>query len=169
IRREYRRGVPPLEPGPRGGFGEAMREAYRTGATVVVNDVQTDPRFTGDERASLHGRQMAAFVGLTLIKGGRMVAAYGANNVTPRDGTPAEIELVRDVGERTWEAVERARAEASLRRSKERLQFLVTLNDQLRPLRDPVEMQEVTVRLLGENLDGNRVSYATIERDSFNI
>jgi PAS domain S-box-containing protein len=169
IRREYRRGVAPLEPGPLGGFGAAMREAYASGGTVVVDDVQTDPRLTDEERASLHARQIAAFAGLTLIKGGRMVAAFGANNVTPRMWTAAEIELIRDVGERTWEALERARAEASLRTSKERLQFLVTLNDELRPLQDPVAMQEVTVRLLGEYLGVNRVSYATIHGDEFNI
>src|SRR5262249_29212229 len=120
IRREYRRGVAPLAAGSLGGFGEAMIDAYRSGATVVGNDVQTDPRLTDDERASLQSRQMAAFAGLTLIKGGRIVAAFGANNLTPRTWTASEIELIRDVGERTWEALERARAEASLRTSKER-------------------------------------------------
>src|SRR5262249_22782478 len=98
-----------------------------------------------------------------------MVAAFGANNLTPRDWTPTEIALVRDVAERTWDAVERARAEASLRTSKERLQFLVTLNDRLRPLKDPIEIQEVTVRLLGEHLRVNRVSYATIDGDEFDV
>jgi hypothetical protein len=28
--------------------------------------------------------------------------------------------------------------------------FLVTLNEQLRPLKDPVEIQQVAVRLIGE-------------------
>ena len=31
-------------------------------------------------------------------------------------------------------------------------QFLITLNEQLRPLKDPVEIQDVAVRLLGENI-----------------
>jgi PAS domain S-box-containing protein len=169
IRREYTRGVAPLAPGSVGGFGAAMMDEYRSGATVVVNDVETDPRLTDDERAILRSRQMAAFAGLTLIKDGRIVAAFGANNLAPRLWTASEIELIRDVGERTWEALERARAEASLRTTKERLQFLVTLNDELRPLRDPVEIQEVTVRLLGEHLGVNRVSYATIQDEEFNI
>jgi PAS domain S-box-containing protein len=167
VRREYRRGVPPLASGT-GGFGAALLDAYRRGETVVVRDVQTDPRLTAAERVSFAGRQMAAFVGTTLIKDGQMVAAFGANNVTPRDWTPTEIALVRDVAERTWDAVERARAEASLRTSKERLQFLVTLNASLRFLKDPVEIQEVMVRLLGEHLRVNRVSYATIDGDEFN-
>jgi PAS domain-containing protein len=52
---------------------------------------------------------------------------------------------------------------------EERLQFLVTLNDRLRPLRDPVEMQEVAVRLLGEHLRVNRVVFAEIDDDEFLI
>jgi len=35
---------------------------------------------------------------------------------------------------------------------EERLQFLVTLNDRLRPVRDQVEMDDVSTRLLGEHL-----------------
>jgi GAF domain-containing protein len=66
-------------------------------------------------------RQIAAFIGTTLFKGGRMVAAFGANHVAPRIWTASEIELVRDVGERTWDAVERTRAEAGLREREQRL------------------------------------------------
>src|SRR6185295_12201449 len=46
-------------------------------------------------------------------------------------------------------------------------QFLVTLNERLRPLRNPVEIQEVGVRLLGEYLHANRVNYTHIEGDEF--
>ena len=113
IRCEYTRGVPPLVGhGLSGTFGVALRDAYRRGETVVVNDVASDSRFTESERVTMEGRQIAAFIGVTLIKGGRMVAAFGANNATPRVWTPTEIALVRDVAERTWEAAERARAEA---------------------------------------------------------
>ena len=124
IRCEYRRGVPPLgRHGVSGTFGAALRDAYGRGETVVVNDVSSDPRFTDSERITMAGRQIAAFVGVTLIKGGRMVAAFGANNVTPRAWTPTEIALVRDVAERTWDAVERTRAEAALRVREQRFRL----------------------------------------------
>ena len=124
IRREYARGVRPLVgKGPVGTFGAALRDAYHSGEVVVVNDVGTDPRFTEAERATMQARQIAAYVGVTLIKGGRMVAAFGANNATPRVWTSLEVELVRDVAERTWEAVERARAETALREREQRLRF----------------------------------------------
>ena len=104
-------------------FGAALRDAYRRGETVVVNDVRTDPRFTDRDRITLEARQIAAFVGVMLMKGGRLVAAFGANHATPRLWTPSEIELIRDVAERTWEAAERARAEAALRQREQRLRL----------------------------------------------
>src|SRR4051794_14948892 len=45
--------------------------------------------------------------------------------------------------------------------------FLIRLNEQLRPLKDPVEIQEVAVRLLGEHLHASRVHYAHIDGDEF--
>src|SRR5262245_51533631 len=57
--------------------------------------------------------------------------------------------------------------EQTLHDREERLAFLLRLNDALRPLRDPVEIQNVTVRLLGEYLGVNRVSYSVVEGDEF--
>ena len=48
-------------------------------------------------------------------------------------------------------------------------QFLITLNEQLRPLKDPVEIQEVAVRLIGEHLHASRAHYAQIDGDEFVI
>jgi PAS domain S-box-containing protein len=124
IRREYARGVAPLVGhGTSGGFGAALRDAYRRGETVVVNDVSSDPRFTEAERVTMKQREIAAFIGATLVKNGKFLAAFGANNATPREWRPTEIALVRDVAARTWDAVERTRAEAALREREQRLQL----------------------------------------------
>src|SRR5687767_1371824 len=47
--------------------------------------------------------------------------------------------------------------------------FLVTLNERLRPLRDPVEIQSVVVQLIGEHLQASRVHYAQIQGHEFVI
>jgi PAS domain S-box-containing protein len=127
IHTEHTRGVAPLAGRPlSGSFGVGLQEAYRRGDTVVVNDVASDSRFAESERAAMNDRQIAAFIGVTLIKDGRMVAAFGANNVSPRVWTPTEIVLVRDVAERTWEAVERARAESALREREHRFRLALS-------------------------------------------
>jgi PAS domain S-box-containing protein len=123
IRREYVRGVAPLAGQGQRGFAAALRDAFRRGETVVVYDVDTDPRFTESERVAMRARQIAAFVGVMLLKGGQLVAAFGANNATPRSWAPTEIALIRDVAERTWDAVERARAEAALREREQRFRL----------------------------------------------
>jgi PAS domain S-box-containing protein len=124
IRCEYTHGVLPLaERGLLATFGGALRDAYGRGETVVVNDVNSDPRLTEAERVRMAGRQMVSFVGVTLIKGGRVVAAFTASHPAPRDWTMAETSLVRDVAERTWEAAERTRAEAAVREQEYRLRL----------------------------------------------
>jgi GAF domain-containing protein len=47
--------------------------------------------------------------------------------------------------------------------------FLVALNEGLRALRDPVEIQSVAIQLIGEHLQASRVHYAQIEGDEFVI
>ena len=124
IRREHTRGAEPLVGMPlRVTVGGALGEALRSGRTVVVNDVQTDQRLSDDDRAAFRSQQIAALVGVARFKDRQMVAAFGVNQDTPRVWTAGEIELVRDVAERTWDAVERARAEAALREQKTRLQL----------------------------------------------
>src|SRR3954471_14008957 len=47
--------------------------------------------------------------------------------------------------------------------------FLVTLNERLRPLTDPVQIQEVAVGLICEHLQASRVNYTQIEGNEFVI
>jgi serine phosphatase RsbU (regulator of sigma subunit)/GAF domain-containing protein/anti-sigma regulatory factor (Ser/Thr protein kinase) len=61
-----------------------------------------------------------AAVTVPLIKRGEVVAVLGVHNRTPRSWSEGEVALVEDVAERTWAAVQRARAEARLRASEER-------------------------------------------------
>jgi PAS domain S-box-containing protein len=170
MRHTYESGVARLgDRGPVTCMGAAMVDSYRRGAAVAVDDVRIDPRLTEKERAALLKNAIAAYAMVVTLKNGQWVSAFGVHSATPRIWTQTEMDLIRDVAERNWEAIERARAEAAVRRSRERLQFTVNLNDRLRQLNDPVEIQDVTVRLLGEHLRVNRVCYATIDGDEFII
>jgi PAS domain S-box-containing protein len=58
---------------------------------------------------------------------------------------------------------ERKRAENVLRASEATQSFLLKLSDALRPLADPVAMQNVATRILGEALSASRVMYVELE------
>ena len=68
-------------------FGEAIVLACRRGETVVVNDVQTDQRFSDENRTQLQAEGIAAFVGAPLIKDGTWVATFGVQSTAPRSWT----------------------------------------------------------------------------------
>ena len=85
---------------------------------TVVKDVRTSQLLPEADRASLAAVRAEALIAVPLIKDGRLVACLCAIDALPRDWTQDEVELVWHTGERTWAAVERAKAEAELRGSE---------------------------------------------------
>ena len=97
----------------------------RAGRTVVVSDIATDDRLSPAEKEQYAGLPVAALVVVPLVKDGRLVALFAVHHDAPRDWADAEVALVEETAERTWAAVERARAEDALRQSEERLRRVV--------------------------------------------
>ncbi|HEY9828746.1 MAG TPA: PAS domain S-box protein, partial [Stenomitos sp.] len=114
------RGEFPIHP-----FGSSLITAYRAGLAVCVTDVATDPSLSTDERSAYVAIQIAAHIGVPLVKHGELVAGLAIHSKTPRSWTPEEVSLAEEVAERTWAAVERARAEAALRVSHNTFRHLV--------------------------------------------
>jgi signal transduction histidine kinase/CheY-like chemotaxis protein len=168
----------------------------RQGECHVVTDTQDSPLVPVADRSACSALQIIACAGAPLIKEGRLVGALCVTQSRPRRWAPEEIGLLRDVGERIWAAVERARAEAALRDADARKDaFLATLAHELRnPLapirqammllrREPsshpvrelhniVERQvEHMVRLVNDLLDVSRISRGVVElqRDSLDL
>jgi PAS domain S-box-containing protein len=124
VRHSYMSGAAPsIGRGPLSRVGTVLMSAYERGAVVSVNDVRTDSRFKADEKAALLAGEIAAFAGLLIWKNGHRHGAFGVHSATPRVWSSAEVSLIRDVGERTWEAVERASAEEELREREWRLRL----------------------------------------------
>lgn len=99
-------------------FGERMMALRRRGETMVVDDVTSDPAFDASERAAWVANDVRAAVTVSLVKEGRMMADLGVQSATARAWTAQEIALVEATAERTWEAVERARAQKELRQTE---------------------------------------------------
>ena len=114
IHRTYANGVAPLVGHFRLNDLKWTAELAESGQIGVIDDASADPRLSEVERATYAAMEVAAGIGVPLIKDGRWVAGLGVHQATPRHWTPGDIELVREVAERTWAAVERAKAETAL-------------------------------------------------------
>ena len=98
-------------------FGREVLAVLQAGRIATAADVDALP-LTADERAVYASLQIRAYIGVPLIKDGQFVAGLSVHADTVRQWTPAEIAIAEDTAERTWAAVERARAENALRESE---------------------------------------------------
>ncbi len=105
-------------------FGEAITERCRAGQYTTVADARTDPLAATPDGIDRHERaDIRAFVAIPVLKDARLKALFFGYSVTVRNWTRLESELMADVADRTWSAVERARGETELRKSEERLRL----------------------------------------------
>jgi PAS domain S-box-containing protein len=101
-----------------------LRSSPQKFEPTVVRDVQASEVLPEADRAGLAGVQAGAFIAVPLIKDGRLVACLCAMDSVARDWTEEEVEQVWHTGERTWAAVERARAIAAVGASEEKYRTL---------------------------------------------
>ena len=106
-------------------YGPALLHALLAGRTVVNGDVAHDSTLSDAERAAHAAIQVGAAVDLPLMKDGRLVAVLFMHFREAHPFTAEEVSLLEALAERTWEAVERARAEAALRASEAQLRLAV--------------------------------------------
>lgn len=100
-------------------FGVQLIDDLKHGATVVVPAVARDPRTSGAADAAFQAIQTQSLICVPLVKAGRFVALFMLHHVEPRAWTRDEIALVEQIGERTWFAVETAKAQGALRESRD--------------------------------------------------
>jgi GAF domain-containing protein len=80
---------------------------------------------TDAEKAAHTALQIGATLHVPLLKAGHLMTVLFVHHREPRTWMPEDLALVEDVAARTWDAVERARAETMLRAGEERLSLLV--------------------------------------------
>ncbi|MGC4043009.1 MAG: GAF domain-containing protein [Armatimonas sp.] len=110
-------------------FGVYVKEAFRAGQTLAVADVQADSRVSEAESEAYGWLGLRAFIAVPLVKDGRFVACIGLHHATPRQWTADDVAMTEETAQRTWEAVERAHAEAALAASEEQYRTLFTSMD----------------------------------------
>jgi PAS domain S-box-containing protein len=100
----------------------------RAGRTVAIDSIAEDPRTSSAEaRAAFERLSIGALLDVPLVKQGSLVAILFIHVPEPRVWREAEIRFAQEVAERTWSALERARAETALRESEGRFRHLADL------------------------------------------
>ncbi|TGX54140.1 PAS domain S-box protein [Sphingomonas gei] len=142
----------------------------KAGRTVVVANAEQDSR-TAATAPSLAAISARSFVNMPVTEQGGFVALLFLNHADPRDWSDEELALIREVAERTRNAVARREAEQALRKNEARLRFLDTLGVATARAADADAVMAVTTRMLGEQLGGSDCAYADMEADEdmFNI
>ncbi|MEH3087142.1 MAG: PAS domain-containing protein [Xylophilus ampelinus] len=107
-------------------YGPDILDDLQAGRTRVQPDIASDVRLSARERDALARHGVGASLNLPLVKAGRLVAFLGINYPAAHAFGLDEIDLASEVAERTWAAVERARAEEDLRESRQRFRALVS-------------------------------------------
>ncbi|OYW70276.1 MAG: hypothetical protein B7Z37_31260 [Verrucomicrobia bacterium 12-59-8] len=176
----YTQGVKDIEGSYTHACGSEMLQKFRAADPVVRDDIAADTSLIDAEKKSYAEMQIGALVNVPLVKGGVLLAVLFVHYRQPHEWTSAELSIIRDVAERIWAAVERARAERKLAQSlaeteaaheeaktasKAKDDFLAILSHELRTPLAPVlmalEMIEESNELSEPNLDVLR----TIERN----
>ena len=98
-------------------FGWASDE-LRSGKTMSIADVNTDVNLNQATRETFLAIDVLAVLAVPLIKEGKWSATFALHHLSPRQWNETEIRLTEETAERTWAAVERAKAEQRLRASE---------------------------------------------------
>src|ERR1700680_3651490 len=98
---------------PLQAFGSVALDQLMRGESRVIDDTETNPRNEAffPLYRSIHAR---AHITVPLVKEGRLQAALHVFQEQPRRWTAGEVALCEQLAERTWAAVERARAETAM-------------------------------------------------------
>ncbi|MBE7219937.1 MAG: PAS domain S-box protein, partial [Caulobacteraceae bacterium] len=100
--------------------GELLR-----GLTVSEEDLAAPTTEGAAPRSALFGRHgIRALLAVPLIRDGQFRAGLFLTQEQPRRWTLEEISLTQEVARRTWDALERTRAELALQRSEARLRAM---------------------------------------------
>lgn len=140
--------------------GATVEREWVSGAIVRYDDVANDPRIEPEVAEAYALPQILAFVSVPLIENGRVRSALSAQHDRPRPWRASEIQLLRDVAERTWVMLERARAEAELLERERHQAFLIDWSDRIRGESSKQAIIATTLEWLCGHLGNARTTYA---------
>jgi PAS domain S-box-containing protein len=141
-------------------FGEYTAETLRAGENLVLHDTHAAPELSDEGRDADAAVEDYARAAVPFFKDGRLEAFFSVDSAEPREWTDTEIELIGETVGRTWEAVERARAEEEFREMTAALERLTRAGQELIDA-TPETIRDRTADVVLSILD---VEYAALRR-----
>lgn len=115
VGRDWTRGpdVPGLagQSTPISGFGEEALALFRAGELLAIPDIRQLPLGSADRTAAWEAAGVRALITVPLVREGALKGLLYVHEPKPRPWKRSDAAIARDVAERSWAAVERARAE----------------------------------------------------------
>ena len=108
---------------PIGGF-VLFKDVLNTGIPSIIDDVHTTDILDEELKQLCIQLQNISFINVPVIKNGKPVGLLSLVQSKPRKWTDAEVQLTIETAERTWAAVEKAKAQEALRESEEKYRML---------------------------------------------
>ncbi|WP_230531890.1 PAS domain-containing protein [Microvirga roseola] len=106
-------------------FLPTMMAELNQGRPIHVEDIRTDPRASNPEVQTAYSTLNArSALAVPLLKNQKLTAILYLHSAGPRAWSRDELSLAEDVAERTWTAVEKARAEIDLRETDARFKVI---------------------------------------------
>lgn len=134
-------------------FSPHLLKTLRLCQVMVVDDLSADSRFAGFDEV-YRALAIGSIVIVPLVRNGQLRGNLNVAHTSVRKWTADEITVIADVAERTWDAIERARAEESLRASNQRqTEFLSTLAHELRNPLAPIRSGLTVLSMRGDSVD----------------
>lgn len=124
LRDSAREGLPSLAGAHDVSDAPELLELLADGAVRTVRDYANYEQLPARTRQNFTGLGFRSMMMAPLVKEGRLIATLIVGDTEIRDWSASEASLLVEVAERTWAALERARAEAALRGSDERFRSL---------------------------------------------
>jgi PAS domain S-box-containing protein len=112
-------------------FGEEALGLFRAGQLLAIPDIRQLPMGSADRTAAWEAAGVRALITMPLVREGALKALLYVHEPEPRFWKRSDAAIARDVAERSWAAVEQARAEQSLVESEDHYRHTVELNPQV--------------------------------------
>ncbi len=113
------------------GMGVEAVSFLRTGEVLALPDIRALPVGPPARTAAWEALGVRSVIMIPLVRDGELKALLYVHEPKPRNWRRSEAAMARDLAERTWAAVERVRAEQSLRESEDHYRHSVELNPQV--------------------------------------